>query len=160
MSAIRAGVESSGRSCDGCVRPAASATAHCLTGCAIGEVMGLAVATAIGLDDFPSIALAVVLAFFFGYSLTMWPLLRAGMALSVAFGLALASDTLSIVTMETIDNAIILVVPGAMDAGLDEALFWGSLAFALVVAFSVTMPLNYYLIKRGRGHAVLHKYHH
>jgi hypothetical protein len=156
VSAPRAGVESRAEGCPGCVRLAVSATAHCLTGCAIGEVLGLALATAIGLDNFTSIAIAVVLAFFFGYSLTMLPLLRAGMALSVALGLAFASDTLSIVTMEVIDNAIILVVPGAMDAGLDEALFWGSLAFALVVAFSVTMPLNYYLIKRGRGHAVLH----
>lgn len=107
-----------------------------------------------------AIGLAVVLAFFFGYSLTMWPLLRAGIALGTAVGLAFASDTLSIVGMEVIDNAIILIVPGAMDAGLNELLFWGSLTFALAVAFAAAFPLNFYLIKRGRGHAVLHGYHH
>ncbi len=146
--------------CEGCVRLAFSATTHCLTGCAIGEVLGLVVATSFGWSDFPSIAIAVVLAFFFGYSLTMWPLLRAGAAFAAAVPLALASDTLSIVVMEIVDNAIILAVPGAMDAGLDELLFWGSLAVALAIAFLPAVALNYYLIKRGWGHATIHKYHH
>lgn len=153
-------LEGAAQGCPGCVRLALSATTHCLTGCAIGEVLGLALATALGWSDAPAIALAVVLAFFFGYSLTMRPLLLGGVAFGAAVGLAFASDTLSIVVMEIIDNAIILVIPGAMDAGLDDLLFWGSLAFALVVAFSVAFPVNCYLIKRGRGHAVLHRYHH
>lgn len=146
--------------CKGCVRLAFSATTHCLTGCAIGEVLGLVIATSFGWSDFPSIAIAVVLAFFFGYSLTMWPLLRAGVAFAAAVPLALASDTLSIVVMEVVDNAIILAVPGAMDAGLDELLFWGSLAVALAIAFVPAFALNFYLIRRGWGHATLHKYHH
>jgi len=145
--------------CPGCARLAASATAHCLTGCAIGEVLGLVVATAFDLSDAPSIGVAVVFAFIFGYSFTLIPLARARVPVATAVGLALAADTLSIVVMEVVDNAIILAIPGAMDAGLDEALFWGSLAFALVVAFSVAFPVNFYLIKRGRGHAVLHQYH-
>jgi len=146
--------------CKGCVRLAFSATTHCLTGCAIGEVLGLLIANALGWSDLPSIALAVVLAFFFGYSLTMWPLLRAGVAFAAAVPLALASDTLSIAVMEIVDNAIILAVPGAMDSGLDELLFWGSLAVALAIAFVPALALNYYLIRRGWGHATLHKYHH
>jgi len=145
--------------CTGCVRLAFSATTHCLTGCAIGEVVGLVVATSFGWSNFPSIAIAVVLAFFFGYSLTMWPLLRAGVAFAAAVPLAFASDTLSIVVMEIVDNAIIIAVPGAMDAGLDELLFWGSLAVALAIAFAPALALNYYLIRRGWGHATLHKYH-
>ena len=146
--------------CRGCVRLAFSATTHCLTGCAIGEVLGLVIATSFGWSDFPSIAIAVVLAFVFGYSLTMWPLLRAGVAFGAAVPLPLASDTLSIVTMEIVDNAIIVAVPGAMDAGLDELLFWGSLAVALAIAFIPALALNYYLIRRGWGHATIHKYHH
>jgi Domain of unknown function (DUF4396) len=145
--------------CRGCVRLAFSATTHCLTGCAIGEVLGLVIATALGWSDLPSIALAVVLAFFFGYSLTMWPLLRAGIAFAAAVPLALASDTLSIVVMEIVDNAIIVAVPGAMDAGLDELLFWGSLALALAIAFVPAFATNYYLIRRGAGHAKIHQYH-
>jgi hypothetical protein len=145
--------------CRGCVRLAFSATTHCLTGCAIGEVLGLVIANALGWSDPPSIALAVVLAFFFGYSLTLWPLLRAGVALGAAIGIAFAADTLSITVMEIVDNAIILAVPGAMDAGLDELLFWGSLAFALAVAFLPAFALNYYLISRGWGHAKVHQYH-
>jgi hypothetical protein len=145
--------------CRGCVRLAFSATTHCLTGCAIGEVLGLVIATALGWSDAASIALAVVLAFVFGYSLTMWPLLRSGLALGAAIGIALAADTLSIVVMEVVDNAIILAVPGAMDAGLNELLFWGSLAFALAVAFLPAFALNYYLISRGWGHAKIHQYH-
>jgi hypothetical protein len=136
---------------------ALSATLHCLTGCAIGEVLGVVIGTAIGLSNAPTIALAVVLAFLFGYGLTSLPLLRAGLALSAVVPIALASDTLSIATMELVDNAIILAVPGAMDAGLDSLLFWGSLAFALVIAGAVALPVNRWLIARGKGHAVVHE---
>jgi hypothetical protein len=136
---------------------ALSATLHCLTGCAIGEVLGVVIGTALGFSDFATIALAIGLAFFFGYLLTSWPLLRAGMALAVVVPIALASDTLSIATMEIVDNAILLVVPGAMDAGLDSWLFWGSLSIALVIAGMVAVPVNRYLIARGRGHAVVHE---
>jgi hypothetical protein len=141
-------------------RTAASATLHCLTGCAIGEVLGVVIGTALGWADWSTIALAIVLAFFFGYSLTMLPLLRAGLALATAIPLALASDTLSIAVMEIVDNAILLVIPGAMDAGLADLLFWASLAFALAVAYVFAFPVNRYLIARGRGHAVVHEYHH
>ena len=137
-----------------------SATLHCLTGCAIGEVLGMVIGTALGWSDFATIALAVVLAFFFGYLLTMLPLLRSGLALASALPLAFASDTLSIAIMEIVDNAIMLVIPGAMEAGLGSFLFWGSLAFALAVAFVVAFPVNRYLIARGLGHAVVHEYHH
>ena len=140
-------------------RLAFSATAHCLTGCAIGEVLGMVIGTALGWGDFATIALAVVLAFFFGYSLTMLPLLRSGMALGAVLPLAFAADTLSITVMEIVDNAVMLVVPGAMEAGLTSLLFWGSLAFALAVAFAVAFPVNRYLISRGKGHAVVHKHH-
>jgi len=140
-------------------RVAFSATAHCLTGCAIGEVLGVAIGTALGWGNLETIVLAIVLAFFFGYSLTMLPLLRAGLALAAALPLAFASDTLSIAVMEIVDNAIILVIPGAMEAGLDEILFWGSLAFSLVVAFAAAFPVNRWLIARGKGHAVVHAYH-
>ena len=140
-------------------RLAFSATAHCLTGCAIGEVLGMVIGTALGWSDFATIALAVVLAFFFGYSLTMLPLLRSGMALGAVLPLAFAADTLSITVMEIVDNAIMLVVPGAMEAGLASLLFWGSLAFALAVAFVAAFPVNRYLISRGKGHAVVHEHH-
>jgi hypothetical protein len=140
-------------------RLAASATTHCLTGCAIGEVLGLAIATVLDWRNLPSIVLAVGLAFLFGYSFTMVPLLRTGMALGVAVGLALAADTLSITVMELVDNAIVLVVPGAMDAGLADLLFWGSLVFALAVAWVAAFPVNRWLIARGRGHAVVHAHH-
>lgn len=140
-------------------RLAFSATAHCLTGCAIGEVLGMIIGTALGWGDFATIALAVVLAFFFGYSLTMLPLLRSGMALAAVLPLAFASDTLSITVMEIVDNAIMLMVPGAMEAGLTSLLFWGSLAFALAVAFVAAFPVNRYLISRGKGHAVVHEHH-
>jgi hypothetical protein len=146
--------------CEGCVRLAFRATTHCLTGCAIGEVLGLVISTALGWGNLPSIAIAVVLAFVFGYSLTLWPLIRAGVAFSAAIGIALASDTFSIILMEIIDNAIILAIPDAMDAGLDDALFWGSLVFALAVAFMPAVALNYFLISRGWGQAKLHQYHH
>lgn len=141
-------------------RTAISATLHCLTGCAIGEVLGMILATWWGWGDAASIALAVVLAFFFGYSLTLLPVLRAGVAVSAAIGVALAADTLSILTMEIVDNAVILFWPGAMEAGLTDILFWGSLAISLVVAFVLTVPVNRWLIGRGKGHAVVHQYHH
>ena len=136
-----------------------SATAHCLTGCAIGEVLGVVIGTALGWGDFATIALAVVLAFFFGYLLTMLPLLRSGMAFGAVLPLAFASDTVSIAVMEVVDNAILLLIPGAMEAGLGSFLFWGSLAFALVVAGAVAFPVNLYLIRRGKGHAVVHRHH-
>jgi hypothetical protein len=139
---------------------AVSATAHCLTGCAIGEVLGLVLATWWGWPTVPSIVLAIVLAFFFGYSLTMGPVLRAGLGLQDALKVALAADTLSIAVMEIVDNAVVVAVPGAMDAGLRSLLFWGSLAFSLAVAFVVTVPVNKVMISRGRGHAVVHQYHH
>src|SRR5690349_5262282 len=129
---------------------ALSATLHCLTGCAIGEVLGMIVGTALGFSDLGTIVLAVVLAFFFGYALTSLPLLRSGMALSAVIPIALASDTLSIATMEVVDNAIVLAVPGAMEAGLADVLFWGSLSFALVVAGAVALPVNRWLIARGK----------
>jgi hypothetical protein len=140
-------------------RLAFSATAHCLTGCAIGEVLGMVIGTALGWSNFATIALAVALAFFFGYSLTMLPLLRSGLALATVLPLAFASDTLSIAVMEVVDNAVMLVVPGAMEAGPVSLLFWGSLAFALVVAGAAAFPVNRWLISRGRGHAVVHQYH-
>ncbi len=140
-------------------RLAFSATAHCLTGCAIGEVLGLVIGTALGWGTVATIALAVVLAFFFGYSLTMIPLLRSGLALATVLPIAFAADTLSITVMEIVDNLIILVIPGAMEAGLTSLLFWGSLAFALAVAFVAAFPVNRWLIARGKGHAVVHEYH-
>ena len=141
-------------------RLAFSATAHCLTGCAIGEILGLVIGTALGWSNWPTIALAVGLAFLFGYSFTMVPLIRGGIVLGTAIGLSLAADTLSIAVMEIVDNAIILAVPGAMEAGLTSLLFWGSLALALAVAFVAAFPVNRYLIARGRGHAVVHAHHH
>jgi len=141
-------------------RLAFSATAHCLTGCAIGEVLGMVIGTALGWGNFATIALAIVLAFFFGYSLTMVPLLRSGLALSAVLPLAFASDTISITIMEIVDNLIMVVIPGAMEAGLTNLLFWGSLAFALAVAFVAAFPVNRWLIARGKGHAVVHEYHH
>jgi len=140
-------------------RLAASATTHCLTGCAIGEVLGVVIGTALGWSNLPTIALAIGLAFLFGYSFTMIPLLRAGLVLGTAVGLALASDTFSIAVMEIVDNGVLLVVPGAMEAGLGDPFFWGSLALALAVAWAAAFPLNRYLIARGRGHAVVHAYH-
>jgi hypothetical protein len=140
-------------------RFAFSATIHCLTGCAIGEVLGLVIATAAGWSDVPSIAIAVVLAFLFGYALTLIPVLRADVPLRRALPVALASDTASIAVMETADNAFILIVPGAMDAGLTDPRFWWSLGVGLAIAFLVALPLNRWLIARGRGHAVAHTYH-
>jgi Domain of unknown function (DUF4396) len=141
-------------------RLAASATTHCLTGCAIGEVLGLVIASALGWAVLPSIVLAIVLAFFFGYGLTLQPLLAGGLALGEAARLALAADTLSITVMEIVDNGIVLAVPGAMDAELADPLFWGALAFSLAIAWLVAFPVNRWLIARGRGHAVVHDRHH
>jgi len=141
-------------------RTAISATLHCLTGCAIGEVLGMVIGTALGWGDVATIVLAIVLAFFFGYLLTFLPVRRAGLSFGAAVKVALAADTVSILVMEIVDNAIILAVPGAMDAGLSDPLFWGSLAAALAVAFVVTVPVNRAMIGRGRGHAVVHQYHH
>ena len=140
-------------------RLAATATLHCLTGCAIGEVLGMVIGTALSFHDAATIALAVVLAFLFGYSLTMLPLLRAGLSASVALPLAFASDSFSIAVMEVVDNGFLLVVPGAMEASLADALFWGALAVALAVAYVFAYPVNRYLIARGQGHAVVHAYH-
>ena len=140
-------------------RVAFSATVHCLTGCSIGEVLGMAIGTALGWSNWPTIALAVVLAFAFGYLLTLLPLLRAGLSLRSALGLAFASDTLSITVMEIVDNAVMLVIPGAMEAGLMQPLFWGSLAVALVLAGLAAYPVNRWLIGRGLGHARVHRHH-
>jgi hypothetical protein len=136
---------------------AISATLHCLTGCAIGEIAGMAIGTALGFSNWGTVALAVVLAFVFGYSLTSLPLLRAGLALAAVIPIALASDTLSIAVMEIVDNAIVVVIPGAIDAELGDLLFWGSLAFSLVIAGMVAVPVNRWLIARGKGHAVVHE---
>ena len=140
-------------------RSAIQATLHCLTGCAIGEVLGMVIATAFGWGNAASIGISVVLAFFFGYALTLRPVIAAGVPLRRAFRLALASDTVSIATMELVDNAFILVVPGALAAGLADGLFWWSLALSLVIAFFLTVPVNRALIARGHGHAVIHELH-
>jgi hypothetical protein len=140
-------------------RIALSATIHCLTGCAIGEVLGMVIGTALGWGNAATIVLAVVLAFFFGYALTMLPLIRAGLTLRRVLGLALAADTASITIMEIVDNAIMLIIPGAMEAGLHTVLFWGSLAVSLAIAGAAAFPVNRALIRRGRGHAVVHAHH-
>ena len=140
-------------------RLAARATTHCLTGCAIGEVLGLVIGTWLLWDTVPTIALAVALAFVFGYAFTLLPLVRAGMALRAAMGLAFVADTISITVMEIVDNGIMLLIPGAMDAHLDNPLFWGSLAVALAIAWVIAFPVNRWLIARGRGHAVVHGAH-
>ena len=145
---------------DTLTRTAVSATLHCLTGCAIGEVLGMVISTALGWHDAASILLAVALAFVFGYALAIRPVLKAGIGFRQALGVALAADTVSIAVMELVDNAILLAIPGAMDAGVTSLLFWGSLAVALAVAFVVTVPVNRWMIARGKGHAVVHHYHH
>lgn len=137
---------------------AVQATLHCLTGCAIGEVLGMILATALGWGNAASIAVSIALAFLFGYALTIGPVLRAGVGLRRGVGVALASDTVSIATMEIVDNAFILIVPGALAAGLADGLFWWSLALSLVIAFVLTVPVNRWLIARGRGHAVAHEF--
>ena len=141
-------------------RLAVSATLHCLTGCAIGEVLGMIIGTTLGWSNLATIVLAIVLAFVFGYGLTIRPVLRSGLPFKQAVKVALAADTVSITVMEIIDNAVILTIPGAMEAGLADWLFWGSLAFSLAVAFVITVPVNRWLISRGRGHAVVHQHHH
>jgi hypothetical protein len=140
-------------------RTAISATLHCLTGCAIGEILGLVIATALSWGNLATTVLSIALAFVFGYSLTMLPLLRSGMGLRRSLPIAFASDTFSILTMETIDTLTILLIPGAMAASLGDALFWGSLAGALFLAFWAAVPVNRWLIARGRGHAVMHAHH-
>ncbi|MFD4374904.1 DUF4396 domain-containing protein [Streptomyces sp. NPDC058486] len=139
---------------------AAKATLHCLTGCAIGEVLGMIIGTALGWGNAQTMVLAIALAFFFGYALTLRGVLAAGLDLKAAIKVALAADTLSIAVMEIVDNGVLLLVPGAMDAHLDAPFFWGALAFAFLVAFVVTTPVNKWLIGRGKGHAVVHQYHH
>jgi hypothetical protein len=146
----------SGRSLDAL---AFSATVHCLTGCAIGEVLGMVVGTALGLSNVATIALSIVLAFFFGYSLTSLPLLRAGLTLAAVVPLALASDTISIAIMELVDNTIMLAIPGALDASLADIGFWASLAASLVIAGAAAFPANRWLLARGKGHAVVHAHH-
>jgi hypothetical protein len=140
-------------------RIAASATTHCLTGCAIGEVLGFVIGTWRGWGNVPTLIIAIALAYLFGYAFTLGPLLRSGIALGAATSLALAADTISITVMEIVDNGVVLVVPGAMDAGLADALFWGSLALALAIAWIAAFPVNRWLIARGRGHAVVHSRH-
>jgi hypothetical protein len=140
-------------------RLALSATVHCLTGCSIGEVLGMVIGSALTLSNGITIALSVALAFVFGYLLTMLPLLRSGLAFGSALSLALASDTISIFVMEVVDNAIMLLIPGAMDAGLGQIRFWTSLALSLVIAGLIAFPVVRYLIRRGQGHALVHKHH-
>ena len=138
---------------------AASATLHCLTGCAIGEVLGMVIGTALGWSAGATVALSIGLAFLFGYSLTSLPLLRSGMALAAVVPVALAADTISITIMEIVDNAIMLLIPGAMDAGLGNVGFWAALAAALLIAGVAAYPANRWLISRGKGHAVVHEHH-
>src|SRR4051794_30351965 len=139
---------------------AAQATLHCLTGCGIGEVLGMVIGTMLGLHNAATVVVAIALAFVFGYGLTMRGVLRAGLGPRAAFGVALAADTVSIAVMELLDNTVVMVIPGAMDAGLTSGLFWGSLAFSLIVAFVLTTPVNRWMISRGKGHAVVHQHHH
>ena len=139
---------------------AVSATLHCLTGCAIGEVLGMVLGTWWGWGTWSTVALAVVLAFSFGYLLTVTSVLRAGLPFAAAVKIALAADTISITVMEIVDNAVMVLVPGAMHAGLANWIFWAALAFAFAVAFVVTLPVNRAMISRGKGHAVVHEYHH
>jgi hypothetical protein len=141
-------------------RTATTATLHCLTGCAIGEVLGMVLATWWGWSTVPSLALAIVLAFFFGYLLTFTSVRRAGLDVGAAVSTALAADTVSITVMEVVDNAFLVLMPGAMEASLTSTLFWWSLAVALAIAFVVTVPVNKWMIGRGKGHAVVHEMHH
>ena len=141
-------------------RQAVSATLHCLTGCAIGEVLGMVIGSALGWTNLATVVLSIALAFVFGYSLALRPVLRAGLPLAAAIGVAFASDTVSISVMELVDNAFVIAIPGAMEAGLASTLFWSTLLASLAIAFVVTVPVNRWLIARGRGHAVMHQYHH
>jgi hypothetical protein len=150
---------------DGSVSPVASwataakATLHCLTGCAIGEILGMVIGTAFAWHNAPTMVTAIALAFVFGYSLTLYAVLRAGLGAGAAVKVALAADTVSIVVMEAVDNSVVIMVPGALDAQLTEILFWASLALSFIVAFLVTTPVNRWMIGRGKGHAVVHAYH-
>lgn len=139
---------------------AAGATLHCITGCAIGEILGLIIGSVVGLDTFSTILLATGLAFLFGYSLSILPLARAGMALGPALSVVLLADTLSIATMEVVDNLVMAVIPGAMNAGLVNPIFWISMIIALTVAFFAAFPVNRYLLSKGKGHALIHQHHH
>jgi hypothetical protein len=141
-------------------RTALMATVHCLSGCAIGEVAGMVIGTGLGWSNGATVVLSVILAFITGYGLTMRPLLKSGMTLRAAGALALASDTLSVATMEVVDNALMLAIPGAMNAGLADTLFWASLAGSLVIAGAAAFPVNRWLIARGKGHALVHQRHH
>jgi hypothetical protein len=141
-------------------RAAVSATTHCLTGCAIGEIAGMVIATAAGWGNLGSFVLSIVLAFFFGYLLSVWPVLRAGLSLWQATGVALAADTVSIVIMEAVDNGFVAIVPGAINAGLGDAKFWWSIIIGFAIAFGPAWAANRWLIARGKGHAVMHEYHH
>ena len=141
-------------------RNAISATLHCLTGCAIGEVLGMVIGTALGWGDLQTVALAVGLAFVFGYAFTIGPVVRSGLSLRAAVPVALAADTVSIAVMEVVDNLVMVGVPGALNAGLANWIFWASLAFSLAVAFVVTVPVNHWMIGRGLGHAKVHEFHH
>lgn len=138
---------------------AANATLHCLTGCAIGEISGLVIGTALGLSNLITIALSITLAFIFGYSLSLLPVVSVGIPLSIAITTVFAADTLSIATMETIDNLVMVVMPGAMDAGIVNPVFWLSMALALTAAFIAAFPVNRYMLLHGKGHALLHKFH-
>jgi hypothetical protein len=138
---------------------AVNATLHCLAGCAVGEILGLVIGTAVGLSDFQTIALAVALAFLFGYTLSLWPLVQGGLGWKPALRIALAADTLSIATMELVDNVAMYVIPGAMEAPLYNPLFWASMSLALALAFAAALPVNNYLIARGKGHALAHAHH-
>lgn len=138
---------------------AVSATLHCLTGCAIGEIVGLIVGTALGLSTVTTIVLSIALAFVFGFSLSSLPLLRAGLALGAALRVVLAADTLSILTMEVVDNIVMAIIPGAMNAGLVNPLFWLGMMISLTVAFFAAYPVNRFLLQRGKGHALTHRYH-
>lgn len=138
---------------------AVSATLHCLVGCALGEITGLIIGTALGLSNYVTVLLAIGLAFLFGYTLSALPLVRAGMKLAVVLPLVLAADTLSIATMEVVDNLVMLTIPGAMDAGLVNPIFWLAMPIALTVAFFVALPVNKYLLTRGKGHAIMHEHH-
>lgn len=138
---------------------AINATLHCLTGCAIGEILGLIIGTALGFTNVATIVLAIILAFVFGYTLSLIPLLKSGLALSAALRIAFAADTLSIATMEVVDNLVMIVIPGALHATLIDPLFWISMTIALTFAFFAALPVNNYLIKRGKGHALAHAHH-
>lgn len=152
--------EHAGHDMGGLNKMAASATLHCLTGCAIGEILGLVIGTAAGLSNGVTIAISIGLAFFFGYTLSTLPLVKAGLGFFGALSIVLAADTLSIATMEIVDNSVMAIIPGAMDAGLINVVFWIGMAIALSAAFVAAYPVNRYLLQRGKGHALTHEYHH